>query len=327
MDEYYIAWWNLENLFDEENSTQRPDHVKSIIKNELKGWTPDLVKKKTSQLAKIIKKMNDNNGPDIIGVCEVENKPVMDLLKSKITIMNRDYKVAHHDTSDARGIDVAFVYDEKKFTFVRDDFHVILKRTATRDLYRVELETKSSGDKLILIGNHWPARTAGVLKSEPYRMIAAETLGYWNEKIIEKSKNEAIIALGDFNDEPFNRSIMEYALGYHNEKRVKKAQKPALLNLMWPLFGEGKGTYYHDNIQYVLDQFMVSKGIVNGKSGFKLKKNQNSNHYAKILMFDELYNKNKTYPVPKKFGRPSKGDLNKSGYSDHYPISMILEES
>jgi hypothetical protein len=35
MEEYFIAWWNLENLFDVENSTKRSDRLKEILKEEL----------------------------------------------------------------------------------------------------------------------------------------------------------------------------------------------------------------------------------------------------------------------------------------------------
>jgi hypothetical protein len=32
------------------------------------------------------------------------------------------------------------------------------------------------------------------------------------------------------------------------------------------------------------------------------------------------------YPVPIRFGRPA-SDLNLDGFSDHYPISMIVQEN
>ena len=38
MTQHYISWWNLENLFDIENSTDRPERLAKSIKNELKKW-------------------------------------------------------------------------------------------------------------------------------------------------------------------------------------------------------------------------------------------------------------------------------------------------
>ena len=39
--EYYVAWWNLENLFDEENAPpdRRSEKVLRAIKNDIAGWT------------------------------------------------------------------------------------------------------------------------------------------------------------------------------------------------------------------------------------------------------------------------------------------------
>ena len=110
--EYYVAWWNLENLFDTENAS-RSDKLKRSIKRELKGWNKKILNKKLSQLSKIITLMNDGKGPDILGVCEIENKNVIKQLIKKLDLPSRSYKIAHDNSNDGRGIDVAFVYDSK----------------------------------------------------------------------------------------------------------------------------------------------------------------------------------------------------------------------
>ena len=125
--------------------------------------------------------------------------------------------------------------------------------------------------------------------------------------------------MGDFNDEPFSRSITEYTLATNSKMKVQKSKSPRLLNLMWRFPGKGIGTYYFSNFSHLFDQFMVSKGILNGKGCFKVKDDS-----AKIVMSKEMVSGG-SYPKPIKFGRPSKG-LNKNGFSDHYPISMVLEE-
>jgi len=154
MQEYHIAWWNLENLFDVDNSASRPAWLQKELKKELKGWDQAILARKISQLAKIIQQMNQGTGPDILGVCEVENKPVLDLLVNSLQPLGRNYDVAHHDTSDQRGIDVAFIYDKSKFDYEGQFFCTILKRTATRDIFQVNLKTIPGGNPLILIGNH-----------------------------------------------------------------------------------------------------------------------------------------------------------------------------
>jgi hypothetical protein len=61
--------------------------------------------------------MNGGAGPDLLGVCEVENRFVLDSLVAAIQtpLPGRNYNIVHADTDDARGIDVAFLYDPDLF--------------------------------------------------------------------------------------------------------------------------------------------------------------------------------------------------------------------
>jgi predicted extracellular nuclease len=66
----------------------------------------------------VIAAMNTGHGPDLLGVCEVENRFVVDRLVERVNAMlpaTRSYAVVHADTGDARGIDVAFIYDDTLF--------------------------------------------------------------------------------------------------------------------------------------------------------------------------------------------------------------------
>jgi endonuclease/exonuclease/phosphatase family metal-dependent hydrolase len=333
MNAYYVAWWNLENLFDTENSTQRTEKLQRTLGNELRGWTENILEKKVNQLSTIISKMNNNAGPDILGVCEIENRPVIERLVNKLASMpNHQYKVIHADTQDERGIDVAFIYDSNKFDIEKDPqtgkelifSHFILKRVATRDLLQVNLKTKSSGNRLVLIGNHWPSRMAGQYESEPYRIVAGETLSYFHRRILEENIEEqgetAILVMGDFNDEPFNRSITEYALATTSMLKVKLSRDvPRLYNLTWPVLSKGVGTFYFQDFPNFLDQFMISKGIALGRK-FQVEENSTG-----IVTFPEMLKGQ--YKIPIKFGRPSDHSLNENGFSDHLPISVLLKET
>jgi hypothetical protein len=77
---YYVAWWNLENLFGEENSPRWTENCNARSARVLAGWTPARRDRKVSQLASVIAQMNNGPGPDLLGVCEVENRFVLDLL-------------------------------------------------------------------------------------------------------------------------------------------------------------------------------------------------------------------------------------------------------
>lgn len=320
MAEHFIAWWNLENLFDTEDYPDRTDKVKRAVGTDLVGWTQAILDTKLDRLALVISQMNGGSGPDIIGVCEVENRHVLELLAAKIPC--RAYSIVHADMNDERGIDVAFLYDESRYKIDPAEifFHVVLRRNATRDIVQVSFTVKGSSRKLILVGNHWPSRMSGEVESEPYRMAAAETLAYYHERIRElHGSNVPVVVMGDFNDEPFNRSMQDYARAWNNAEKVKNAKDGCFFNLMWHLLAEGSGTFYL-NGPNVLDQFLVSRGIVTGASGFTV---------AEGSVRREIYPGMAAagdYGHPIKFGRPS-AKLNRNGFSDHFPVSMKLTEA
>jgi predicted extracellular nuclease len=321
MANYYVTWWNLENLFDLENAP-RTDKLRRVLKKELKGWTNKIFEKKINQLVKMVRTINRSNGPDILGICEVENENVLRKFRDSLQrTLDRRYNIIHADTKDERGIDVAFLYDKDKFAVDPQKvfFHAIVKRYATRDIVQVSFRSKISNTEFVLVGNHWPSRSGGQLESEPYRMMAGETLAYFNQRIQDvHSPVIPILVMGDFNDEPFNRSITEYAKSTVSADRVLKARSvPWLYNLMWEAIGSRAGTFYYNDAFNILDQFMVSRGMLIDNA--KLKVRQGS---IRIEVFPEM-SKN---GIPQKFGRPAEG-LDQDGYSDHFPISLVLVDS
>jgi hypothetical protein len=113
--DHYVAFWNVENLFDIEGSPRRSDKLQRTLKGELAGWTQAVLDRKLAQLASVIMRMNGSQGPDILGLAEIENEHVLRLLCEALAPLNRPYEVAHADSSDGRGIDVAFIYDASRF--------------------------------------------------------------------------------------------------------------------------------------------------------------------------------------------------------------------
>ena len=108
MANYYVTWWNLENLFDSENAL-RTDKLRRALNKELEGWSDEILEKKIKQLVKMLRTINGSNGPDILGVCEVENENVLKKFRDSLQqTLDRGYKIIHADTQDERGIDVAF---------------------------------------------------------------------------------------------------------------------------------------------------------------------------------------------------------------------------
>lgn len=319
--QYQFAFWNLENLFDVENAPpeRRSDKLKRAIGTDIQGWTQTLLARKVTQLASIICQMNDGRGPDFLGVCEVENEYVMDLLVQNLASLQRTYAIAHHDTPDQRGIDVGFIYDSNLFTAEERFNHFVMRRTATRDILQVNFRT-SKGRLLVVIGNHWPARSGGEETSAVYRAISGETLAYFHGRILEvKGLATPVLAMGDFNDEPFDPSLVDYALSTRSRQKVVNSRIPRLLNLMWRITGERMGTYYYDNFPYVFDQFLANKNLVKENESIRALPDS-----VAVIRFPEMVSPG-DYPRPLPFGGMGK-PVDENGFSDHFPIAFTLVE-
>jgi hypothetical protein len=321
ISQYHFAFWNLENLLDVESAPpkRRGDKVKRAIGNAIRGWTQDLLDRKVIQLASIICRMNGGRGPDLLGVCEVENEYVMNKLRKNLAPLGRAYAIVHHDTPDQRGIDVAFIYDADLFTAEERFNHFVMRRTATRDLLQVNFRT-SKGRLLVVIGNHWPSRSGGEEASAVYRAIAGETLAYFHGRILEvKGLETPVLAMGDFNDEPFDSSLADYALSIRSRQKVLNAKVPYFLNLMWGITGQNLGTFYFENSPNVLDQFLANKNLVKENAPIRALPDS-----VEVIRFPEMVSRG-DYPKPVPFG--GMGDpVNKNGFSDHFPIAVTLIE-
>jgi len=321
MSNINIAWWNLENLFDHETAV-RDAALKSKLKRELKGWTATIRNNKVAQLSQVIKLLFNGHGPALLGVCEVENEAVMERLANAMTLPGRDYSVVSHASDDARGIDTSFIIDQNELTVVSTDHQVVVKRTATRDLFWARLRVNATGAEFVAVANHWPARSAGQYASEPFRILAGETHAYIISQLLDEDqggqKNLPIISMGDYNDEPFNRSIQEYMLGTRDPGRVRYSKSGHLLNLMWPLMqGHDPGTYIYGSNWNMLDQFLVSYGMLRTASSVRI--NQDS---VGVFRPDIL---KASSGKPRRFSRPSaKRGADLDGYSDHFPITVEL---
>src|SRR6188474_2260972 len=77
-----IAFYNVQNLFDTENDPHARDE--EFLPSGSAHWTLDRYKTKLQHLAKCISELGDPDGPEILGLCEVENKKVLlDLIDQK----------------------------------------------------------------------------------------------------------------------------------------------------------------------------------------------------------------------------------------------------
>ncbi|HAN76874.1 MAG TPA: endonuclease, partial [Bacteroidales bacterium] len=214
-----------------------------------------------------------------------------------------------------RGIDVAFAFKKGSFTYLgHEKIPVTFADDAkflTRDILHI-WGTAGKKDTLHFFVNHWSSRRSGNDESEPKRVGAALILKQATEKILAKSPEAKIIIMGDMNDEPKNKSLTE-TLGAANPETGAKS---ALYNLMYPDDELNNGTYLFRGDWNMLDNMVVSTGLLNAKKGFKSAA-KGIIHKPEFLNFTN--NKGEKSP-----NRTYGGDNYYGGYSDHYPIYLKL---
>ena len=114
-DTITIAQWNLENLFDTVDDPNKNDE--EFTPSSTKEWTMDRLNTKLYNLSRVIGSIDNNKGPDILGVCEVEHKALLDSMIVKF-LHNKNYKVAYKESPDNRGIDNGLIYNADLFSLL-----------------------------------------------------------------------------------------------------------------------------------------------------------------------------------------------------------------
>lgn len=314
-DTLFIAFWNLQNFFDTVDDPQKNDEA--FLPSGDMEWTEDRLDKKMYNLARVIRSMNNGTGPDVLGVCEVENQNVLDLMINKyLTELN--YKAAYLESPDNRGIDNGLIYKENKFKLlnVQADTINLSDGWPTRLIFGVNL-LRDNDIKITVFVNHWPSRSGGQLESEPNRIEAAKTLRYAVNRIFKVEEDAKIFIIGDFNDDPINKSVLE-TLGAYPIKcdslnvDFETESVGELYNVSYESFENGIGSYKYRDTWNMLDQIIVSGSIITGDV-------INYICYSfEVYKPNFIVTKSGAYmgtPFPTYGGRRYLG-----GYSDHFPV-------
>jgi predicted extracellular nuclease len=310
-----IAFYNVENLFDTLDDPNKIDE--QFLPGGDYDWTAKKYASKLDHLAQVISKLNSGKAPDILGLCEVENMAVLvDLVNDK-QLSDEGYGIVHFESPDARGIDVALLYRKSMFR-IKDSKPNILDLSSygntTRDILQVELESRGKVKETIhVLVNHWPSRRGGLAESEPKRVKAAKTLKAIVDGITDKNSKANIVIMGDFNDEPFNKSIRDELATAEDFDKLGGA---SLFNPMARLKQAGLGSYNYRGNWNMLDQIIISKALLDGE------KAEYEKYSAKIFSPEWLRQHGGTYDqYPfRTFG----GRKYLNGYSDHFAVSIQL---
>ncbi|MGQ9621431.1 MAG: endonuclease/exonuclease/phosphatase family protein, partial [Bacteroidales bacterium] len=94
-----FMFYNVENLFDTYDDPLTEDN--EFLPDGLRGWNMTRYSTKLLSLYKVIMAAGEGDVPVIAGLCEVENKKVIeDLLMLTPLKMNNNYNIVHEDSDD-----------------------------------------------------------------------------------------------------------------------------------------------------------------------------------------------------------------------------------
>jgi predicted extracellular nuclease len=304
-----IGFYNVENLYDTINDSQIDDE--EFLPQGKNKWDGARFQKKLDNLARVIDSIG--NGPSVLGLCEVENRYVLEQLCEHSRLKPKDYGIVHRNSPDKRGIDVALIYRKQDFTPSSDlGIRVQLPGDSaypTRDILLVS--GKLCGQPVFIFVNHWPSRRGGELESAPKRMAAALAARRAVDSLQKISPDIPVILMGDFNDQPADASLVQ------GLKAEGAAGKSDLLNLSASLAEKGEGSHSYKETWNMLDNLIVSRKLTNQGKGLSLVP-ESAQIYRPVWMHDKYARHQgapyRTYAGPKFIG----------GYSDHFPVFFKL---
>ena len=308
-DSFRIAFYNVENLFDiyDDPITQDSEY----LPNSKIQWTQERYDKKLANITKVIEGMGF---PSILGMAEIENRKVLEDLVNQPLIKANNYDIAHFDSPDERGIDVAMIYKKGDFEVknkVKHSIKFVGNNDKTRDI--LEVTGILRGQPLTVFVNHWPSKSGGAAESEPKRVYVAEQLKSVVDALVKKDKSSQVVIMGDLNDEPDNISLTQ-GLGAKDwvENSDNTLTPNALYNLASAIKKADLGSYYYKKHWETIDQIIVSGNFLSKNSTLVTDKQQIFN--AEFLTY---LDKSTGIRAP---NRTYTGPVYRGGYSDHFPI-------
>jgi len=299
-----MMFYNVENFYP-------PNKNSEVVSNfELRNWDDYKYNLKVKKINNVFRFIEEDFGklPSVIGLAEIGAKSVLEDLTNEDSPV-KDYEFIYQPSKDSRGLSVAMLFDKNKFTLSR---YQVLQfpmdenmEYDTRDILHTEL--LSDGKKLHIFVLHMPSKRNQDEKKN-LRNYILEKLSETLQKLFEKG--EAIVLMGDFNDNPDSKMIRQ--LCYNKEGNE------VLNNPFETLYHQNQFSTFHGKKGVCFDQIIFTENTL--KDNFSLK-NIEVEIYNNLKLRNKD-NKNNKYP-----SRTFSGSRYMAGYSDHFPVILKLTKN
>ena len=295
-----VVFYNVENLFDTRDEPGRDDD--DFTPAGTYHWNRKRYLAKRNFVAKALMATEDSLGtmPAVIALAEVENLRVLQDLAENTALAKTGYRIVHRDSPDARGIDVAVLYDSSKLKLAAKDF-LAVEGFRTREILYCRLVNARREDAVLhLFVNHWPSKRGGAASSDSRRIAVSELLRTKIDSLLAEDASARILLVGDFNDTPDSEAV------------AALCDSCNLTNTALPLWRQGRGSIRYKGKWELIDQAMVSASLAAEGAGFSI-------FDAEFL---QEYDKSYLGLKPK---RTFIGPRYNGGVSDHLPVIVRIK--
>ncbi|MCL2027487.1 MAG: endonuclease/exonuclease/phosphatase family protein [Bacteroidales bacterium] len=326
-----LLFYNVENLYDTIDNPSVIDEDQTPEGKRL--WNSQKYWEKIDRITEVYQRVAQATGsfPILIGAAEIENIHVLRDLANSDRVAQARYQIVHYDSPDRRGVDVAFFYRPDVIEYV-SSYPIPVRfpdnpTSLTRDI--LWFTGKIDGQIFHFFNNHWPSRWGGQRSSEPRRLRAASILRHYVDSLKIADPEAMIVIMGDFNDNPGDRSMTRTLRAKGTIKDLKEGE---LFNPFLPMHKDGHGTLGWNDVWSLFDMVIVSQNMVGGEGRFQIQPNpglkprgrNREPYYGFIFNRPFLMQREgrfKGYPW-----RTYIADVYQGGYSDHFPVYILISK-
>jgi len=303
MNSELMMFYNVENLFP-------PDEKDAEIKSSgFHNWDEYKYHLKIRKLSNVFRFIEEDYGqlPSVIGLAEIGARSVLEDLVNENTPIH-PYEIIYQQSNDSRGLSVALLFDNDKYTLIRfDALKFQLDENVefdTRDILHAEFLFKDK--KLHVFVCHLPSKREKDIKKAQRNYILEKL----HETIRDLAgKGEPIILMGDFNENPDTSELQQFLFDHNGNKMLSNPFEALYLNNQFSTYHGKKGVGF--------DQILYTENLLLEQLHF-------TTITAEIYNAPQLRNKerkNSHYPQ-----RTYSGSRYMGGWSDHFPVLLHFSE-
>lgn len=319
-----VVFYNIENFFDTINDPEVLDD--EFTPEGPKKWNSAKYNQKLGNIERVLFDIAsiDKEYPAVIGLSEIENRTVLEDIVATRKLAPANYRIAHFDSPEARGVDVAFFYRPDVFKI--EGQHPVrtvipsLPGFKTRDI--LTMWGTIENEPFFFMVAHWPSRLGGKEASEFKRIAVGQQMRSIADSVLKANPATKVVMMGDFNDDPTDKSI---AKGLGAKFKQKDLQPGDLYNPYADMLKAGYGTLAYGDAWNIFDNIVVSENLAKGSTGaLKLQPAAGSKFYGNIFKQHYMVQKEgqfKGYPLRTYVGNNFQG-----GFSDHFPVYIYISK-